>query len=88
MAKYASDEELYFEVYPARRLPGARRKLRWRAKSANNEIVATSGSQTYFNEEDALKVIDLLCVGRGQRVRVYVEDGKGGVIRYADVRGY
>lgn len=89
MTKYASDEELYFEIYSTRRLPKLQRKWRWRAMAANNEIVATSGSQTYFNPEDALKTIDLLCNGRGKKVRAYLlQDGTQNVVRLSDIRGY
>ena len=69
-------------VYQKRSLTG-RKQWRWRAQSANNEIIATG--EGYSRKEDARHAIDLL-VSPNIGVMLKVENGDGTVTDHGRIR--
>lgn len=72
-------------IYPAGGLV-SRRKWRFTVRGGNNEIIATSGKQSYYNKADLFKTLHVLFGAKS--VDVYdVSDGSTTELREEYLRG-
>ena len=67
-------------IYPTKGLL-RRRQYRWTARARNNRVIATSGSEKYFNHADLVKTLRLLFGAESVQYRTLDTSGRDGTLR-------